>query len=978
MRTWTLRIVGMIHRAPTAPGRWLALALLLLFGAHAAARGVRVELVSPGVRSAGPGQTVTHVFVLHGSGPVQVRLVSERGWPLLTPERRVTLEPGRPFYYPVTLRTPADAPEGARDRLTLRAGAASAVAVTEVSYRPGLEARWPASAAYLPPLGSFTLEVANTGNGADVALVRLEAAQGVPVFHARVPLGAGERRRLRVPVTETGILRVVVRLERGRLEREGLVVVRLTARKNGDTFRLLGRVGAAYSYPGNLSFYIGVAGPLSDFASFSMGAGYVPGGAPAGSASLSWEAGYLSAVFGPSYGLALGLHEGGVSTQIAVSGPVLRGSLGFDASGRRHSFGASVLLDDDPSLRLRAELATGPEEAGSFRSGNLRAGFALRPFRPLMDGELGYGFEYRGWPVSLKGGFDGWPGSPFHFRFAADASPGPASFGGSIDWSGLGVEDWQLALTSNSSRLGLAGPLPFYLGAGAGPGEFRVYAGASADLPAPWRDLEGRLDLEYGSGSWSFTVSGTSLAGLLDGLALWDVGAWLGWPPDKNGVALGIRGGGSYLRGRAGLVWYPWAPSLDTRLELSLLAARVALKASLHHEWYRGETGFGLSAEVPWAVQVPRAVSEFFGGRRIGLVAGVVELAGPPELRRGIVVRAGNVTAVTDVAGRFELRLPPGAYTVEIDRARLPASLVVVRDAVPVNVRLQQTANVSLRVALAARLAGRVRVRGESLQKPPRFAVAVRDARGRETSLYTDANGNFQISGLAPGAYTVRLLAGFLPPGWRAPLPEATVRLRPGESARVELEAAPPEPEVFTGGLQIISVAPEVAEAPPGAAPLVRAAIEGPAQEVEVRSWTALLGKLSFDPEAGVWIGRVRLPENYAGPLPLQLVARGGGREARFPFFVTVSDKASWGRLRAPPLARPGSELPLAVHWYLPVRDCWLQVGEKRVPLQGSGADWEGSVAVPAQAGGELLFKVVGLLADGRRVELAGRIALEE
>jgi len=962
------------------PRSRLSLLLLLLLGSLALAQSVRIVRSSPEVRRAAPGRTVTHVFVLYGSGPVRVRLDSEHGWPLLTPEREVQLSPGRPLYYPVTLRVPAQAAEGRRDRLTVRAGAASAIAYTEVSYLPGLQLRLPATASYLPPSGRFTLEVANTGNGADTARIRVETMDGAAVFYTRLRLEAGERRKVQVPVSETGVMRVRVRLERGRLQREGFVRVRwAAASEDGDAFRLLGRFTAAYNYPGSLSFSVGAAGPLSDFASLSVGAGYAPGSVPAGSANLNWRSGYLNAVFGPSYGLALGLFEGGVSTQIAISGPVPRGSLSFDAAGPGYGLGASMLLNADPGLRFYTRLTTAAESERPFQSGILAAELGLRPFRPRMSAGLDYGFSYRGWPVGLQGGFSGWPGSLFRYRFSADVSPDAASFGGRVSWTGLGVEDWGLALASSSSRLGLESPLPFYFGAAAKPENFRVYAGTRLDLPAPWKDLDGRLDLEYEGGSWSFKVSGSSLAGILDGLALGKAGAWLGWPLDQNGVSLGIRAGGSFLRGSAGLTWHPWAPSLDTRLDLELLTARTTLKASLHREWYGGGSGFSLSAELPWVVEVPPGVSETFGGRRAGVLAGVVEVAGPPALRQGIVVRAGAKTAVTDAAGRFEMWLPPGEYRVEIDRTRLPATLVVVRDGVRVSVRPKRTTRVRLRVASSARIEGRVKIEGPLLQEPPRFAVAIQDARGRQTSLYTEADGSFFVGGLAPGTYAVRLLGELLPPGWRVLAPEATVRLQPGESARVELVAAPPEPQVFRGGLQIISVEPEVAEAPPGAAPLVRATVEGPVQEVEVRSWTALLGKLSFDPETGVWIGRVRLPEDYAGPLPLQLVARGGDREARFPFLVTVSEKAPWGRLRLPPLARPGSELPLAVHWYLPLASCWLQLGEARLPLQGAGADWWGSLAVPTDVpGDELSFKVVGVLADGRRIELAGWVAVKK
>jgi len=964
---WGLKMSRMAHRA-----LWT---LLLVLAAPALAQ-VRVARTSPEVKAAAPGATVTHVFVLRGTGAVRVRLSSEHGWPLLTRERTIALEAGRPYFFPVTLRVPEDVPAGTRDRLVLQAGGASARAFTEVAYAPGLEAHWPAEVAYTPPLGRFALELANTGNGADVFRVRLETLQGVPVFQARQPLDAGQRLELRIPVSQTGTLRLVVRLERGNLERTGYVSVVPAARKHDGSFRLLGRLGAAYSHPGSLSLSLGAAGPLSDFTTFSVGAGYALGGTPAGVLGFRWNGGYLSAAFGPSYGLALGLGEGGVSTQIALSGPVPRGSMNFDVVGRGYGFGASAILDDDPSLRLRADLRTGHGEAEApvFRPGTLSAEAAFRPFRSELSGNLAYGFGYRGWPVRLQTGFTLLPATPARFRISADVNPETFSLGGRLAWRGAAVDDWGVALAGGSERLGLDLPLPVSFGAAAGPERLRAFARARLDLPAPWSDLSAEARAGYQSGRWTFTLSGGSEASAAEGLALVQLNGQLGWPLDENEVKLGLRAGGSYLRTRADLAWAPWKPRFRTALALELPAGGALLRARADREWYAGRTSLGLGAEVPLVLEVPAAVTRLFGGRNVGIVAGEVRVEGPARLREGLVVRAGGREARTDAEGRFRLEVPPGRYTVEVVEARLPAVLVPVRGRVEVEVGLKRTVRVELVLAARSVLEGRVRVVTEPGREvaPQRFAVAIEDARGRTTSLLTEPGGVFTVPALPPGRYTVRLLAGLLPPGWEASVPEATLELGPGEAGRVELAVRPPQRKVYSGGrVQILEVRPEADRVPPGSAPLVEVRLRGAPDRVVITLQNRLVGVLlPAAGEEGLWRGRAHVPADAGGPLALQVEALNGER-ARFPFFLSVSPDAPWGVVRSLPVARPGQTLEVAVHWYAPVEASWLEVEGKRVELTGQGADWSGKFVVPADAAARWSFTAKARLGSGAQVELA-------
>jgi len=933
------------------------LLLLILLAAPALAEGVRIERTSPEVRQAPPGEVVTHVFAVYGQGRARPSFVSEHSWPVLSPEHEIVLDPQKATFVAVSIRIPPGTVEGSRDRLQVQIGDARAYAYSQAAYQPGMEVGWPRKIEYLPPVGYLPVSLKNTGNGPDTFLLRLESMDMEPVFSTRIPLDPGETATLRIPITAYDSYKLIVTSLRSRIRQEGLVIANLAPSSAGGSFRLVGRLGVAYGYPGYFSISAGLVGPLSDFAYLNFGIGYALGGIPAGSASISFENGYFSIIYGSSYGAALGFHQGGLSVAMSLSGPEPRYSLNLDFSASSASYGLAASLSRDSSFRLNARLGLHAQVDNlipEFESDTLRGELAFLPAESRVYGELSYAFHYRKWPLRLIYGADWASGSPLINRLSADANPQQAGFGGQISWTGQGVRDWGVAFASNSKRLQIESPLPFYLGLNAGANRFRAFVGATLDLPDPWSDLSGQIEAKYSNEDWSFTISGSSRASSFEGLTLWDVGGRLGWPLSENQISLGVRAGSSYLRGHASLDWAPWKPGLNTRLGLEMPAGGAMLRASLGHEWYGGRTSFGLSADLPWLVEVPPEVVEFFGGRRAGTVKGVVEVQGPSRFRRGIVVRAGGETTTTDAEGRFELQLPPGEYEVEIDRSRLPAVLVAVKASEKVKVRLKETVSVRLQVAVRSLLEGRVVVEGESLQAPPRFAVALQDERGRETSLYTSSDGSFKLEGLPPGMYTVRLLTDLLPPGWKAVKPEATVLLEPGEVGRVELVVSAPERKVYRGGLQILSVKPETETAPPGAAPLVTVRLKGEATQVLIESRNKVVGILLPGAEEGVWTGRARLPDDYEGPLPLQVVARAGDQEARFPFFISVSQKAPWGVVRTLPVARPGQELPVAVHWYLPVEQSWLEIGGEKVELTGNGADWRGKFVIPEGLSGRL------------------------
>ncbi|WP_457637333.1 MSCRAMM family protein [Oceanithermus sp.] len=943
------------------------LALLAMLPAPAHAAAVRIVRTSPEVRRAVPGKVVTHVFAVYGQGQVKPRFVSEHSWPILSAERPLNLDPQKATYLAVSVRIPPGTPEGVRDRLTVEVGGAREFAYSQAAFQAGLEASWPRTVEFPPPVGYLEVKITNSGNGPDSYLVRLETMNKEPVFSTRVQLEAGQSSELKIPLSGYDTYRMVVASQRSGLKKEGVVVARPAPTRANGAYRLIGRFGATYNYPGSFSVSASLAGPLSDYAYLHFGVGYSLGSLPAGSISLSFEGGYFSVTYGPSYGVALGFQEGITAVSLSMAGPKPRGGINLDFAAGTNSYGFSAILDDKPSFRFDARLNN---VFLKCKPDALKATLTFAPAERRLYTDTSYDFHYGNLPLRIAYGTSWQPNKPLMNYVSIDANPHQASIGGRISWNGYGVSDWGLAFASNSERLKIDSPLPFYLGLSAGANRFRAFAGATLDLPQPWSDLSGRVEAELSGGSWSFSVSGSSQASSMEGLTIWDVGGKLGWPLSENQISLGVRAGSSYLRGRASLDWSPWKPLLDTRLGLEMPAGGAMLRATLSHEWYSGKTGFGLSASLPWLVEVPQGAVEFFGGRRAGTVKGVVEVQGPQRFRQGIVVRAGGQTAVTDADGRFELQLKPGEYEVEIDRNRLPAVLVAVKPMEKVTVRLKETVSVRLEVAVRSLLEGRVRVEGENRQAPPRFAVQISDERGRQTSLYTRPDGGFRLEGLPPGMYTVKLLTDLLPPGWKAVKPEATVLLEPGETGLVELVVAAPKRKVYRGGLQILSVKPEAKTVPPGSAPLVSVELKGEAEQVLIEFQKKVVGVLLPGAKAETWTGRVRIPGDYEGPLALQVIARTGDQEARFPFFVSVSKKAPWGLVRTLPVAKRGQELPVAVHWYTPVEECWLEVAGEKVRLNGKSADWSGRFTVPANAGERLQITAAATTQDGRRLEI--------
>ena len=964
--------------------RRLFVALALLLGPLAAA--VRVYPTSPTLSRALPGAIVTHVFrVEGGGGPYTPVFTSSAGFPILSRPR--PLRP--PAYLPVTERVPEDALEGTTDVLTVTVDGARAEVRTRVGFRPGLGLRAPERVIFVPPLKLVRVEVENRGNGPDGFLLRLLGEKEVLEAH-RLELAPGERRALLLGLPRTGSYRLVLRELRAGKEAEKTIVARPPERGPLAPLRLTGQAALGYAWPGNgAAASFSLAGPLSDYLSLrAYGAASRPG-TGLFSFDLFGEGWSAGADLGPRVAGRLALWEGTTAVRLSAgSGPWARAELAFAGAGARHRWAVSAA----PDLRLDLSGAGAPTDRLSF-------GYGLSVAGGGASGALSLGLRRKSLHLALNYGGDYAPPDPYAQRFSLGLSDTWGSAGASAALKGGALADWSLAAASTGKQLFGPRAPPSSLGLEATPehlafsGQARLQAAPELDLALDaayrWRgdafaDAELRLDLPPPFGE---LVAGAKLdAGRVSGYLEADAERPLEdarlalsgrlaypWEASELGGRLHLGGSARYLE--VGLRARPFVPSASFELSAQTPVGPGLLALSATARLPEGSYALSLGARAPILISVPDAVAELFGGRKVATVLGALRPDAPVERLAGIRVVAGPYQAETDAAGRFALKLPPGRWTLRLVQDSLPVTLVSEKPEITLTLRAKETRRVVFPLSVRARLAGRVEVRIEKGCKPPRlrFALEVEDAAGRKAALYTEPDGRFDLPGLRPGVYTVRLLKDFLPPGYRALIDAVRVRLEPGKTARVVLVVRAPPRKVYRHGkVRILAVRPEVGAAPPGAVPLVEAELKGKPDRLLVRYRGRVLGLLLPTQRSGLWRGRVAIPRDARGPLPLELVALAGGRElVRFPFYLAADPRAPWGVVRTLPVVRRGQKgVPVFAHLYAPAVSATLRIGEKAYPLKGAGADWRGSFDVPPTAAKRLRLVLEARLAGGREVRL--------
>ncbi len=949
---------------------------LILATTWVCAQSLSLVLTSPPTSEVKPGQVVTHIFrIISQSAEASTpRLTVCAGWPLLSPRPvGLVLSPGKPHYVFVILRVPEGAPAESRCTVSLNVQGQSVSATATVTFVAGASLKLPRNPSFKPPYSPLPLQVTNTGNGMDTFTLLLTSLSGTVLSQVETTLAAHTTGSLSLPLASAGVFKLVLESRRApalRLSRIIQVKPFLAAlgRAPGAPLQLLGTLGISWG-PGSMpSLSLAASGPLSDFVQSNFGLAYAPGAAPSGQLQL----------YGRGFSLGLGYHNtlsltaqgrlGGVdlSLQHRLDGTRSRLGANWLEGGFANTFTLVIL----PQPRLSLESFT------QNQVGFMDYSSSWLPQSGRLTAEIHYRRSESSLPFGFGVGFAAGAGEPLATSLEVQGASPRYNLGFFSKAQDGNIISWRLAATSSLTRLFKDPSLPAVdLAISTNGSKTRFLADTTLILPYPLQAASLALETGYTSGTWYSTLN-TSF-GLRKQQASYGFDLNLGMGTPKLIASGQLEWGNAVLGAGAKLSWDALAGTLVLGADASLPVDSALI--SLRAEQTLGSassTSFNLSGTLPLGIKVSDIITQTFGGRNVGAITGQVQgKAVPAGFLSGLVVRAGPYQARTTASGRFRIELPPGHYTLRIDLASLPAGLTLLHGEQAVTVRYHRTTTATLSVSVRSTLSGLVRVLRSGKPIPPgklRFVLSLAKTGGQEVRTQTDAKGAFSFSGLPPGRYSVVLLQNLLPSGWTLEgAAGQSLQLFPGEAGRVSFTVQAPKAEVFKPGTaQVRQVKVETSPVPPGSSPLVNARLIGRVDRVFVESGRKVLGRLL--PVPGGWQGRISIPANSGPTLILNLVAMSHGVEVtHYPFFLAISNAAPWGQVRTPPVVKPNSRVPLLVHWYAPVRAAWVEVGGKRVPLVGKGADWRSELRVPAGAGGRFVWRVVAKLANGHEVRLS-------
>lgn len=372
---------------------------------------------------------------------------------------------------------------------------------------------------------------------------------------------------------------------------------------------------------------------------------------------------------------------------------------------------------------------------------------------------------------------------------------------------------------------------------------------------------------------------------------------------------------------------------------------------------YSNDSDLFISVGLKWqdAVEVTDSVVEFFGGRKLALLTGKVNVVGS-SLPIGLRVKAGSYEFGVDANGNFSQELPEGSYALNIVPSSLPNGFFVAQKDVETFVgKDAATANrqseVLLSVFASANIVGSINTAQtlataiSTSQGLPTVEIDLTNQFGQVLSLTSDPSGKFALDNLRPGIYDALVR---VPTGWRVAQESFQFSLAAGEQNQLELDVFPviiQQRSFQPDRLRIRDVVVEAEIVPPMSKPIIEVTVRGTATKVIVDGGNKV-SKLAKQSD-GMWVGRVNVPTSQ-GSVNYSVVAIDDtGQESRYPFFLTVEDSAVWGIVELPQVVVDGGSFEARAHWFTDdITEAQLQIVDAIYPLQGSGADWYGEIEI--------------------------------
>ena len=862
--------------------------------------------------------------------------------------------------YPVMLR--ATTPTGLN---------AVAGATLNVVPAPGLKVVAP---SVLTP-GPFTVNVTNTGNGADSVTVTARAPAGASVAPAGYPtfrLLAGESRDLTftAAIPSPGAISIVAEGASG--ARSGAAIRALPdAGLPPPPFSLHGKLRASYPTPFNVN--LTVDGPISDFTTLRVYLGAIDG-VPFGSlgvtvGAFTVEAGLLSTT-APVTGAAIVGLGGRVTwaplpwlVDLAATASSVVGTTGYQTSDfrvaaslgysdRGFSARASGGLNGNPNFNANIAWAqpaflswsfssqyaldpTGVTNAFNLPKGSLNAATLDGDVSGSLDGFSAHLSAFAIWASSslkLENRFSTYSG------FVVDSVSAMAQLG--AYYGGLSAD-------FGASGVNLA------LNGGAG---FPI--GATASL-----STSGSITLTGPDPLSSASVS-AGLSGLLIDRLSGSLFATLG--SKQYGLTAALAYGGPVtLSATGGVTWRSGLPAYQLGGGLSYTDGASTFTANASAVWAGASTQIAgkVTGALGFDLPVPDALTQLAGGRNMGVVTGVVYLdenangmrdANEPGLK-GAIVESGEYSAKVHDDGSFTIYLPAGTLDLTV---LAPALDVIPPDARRLNLAKDATLVMAIGVFPGATVSLRVAVDPNPDPPSPEGASVVLTGPGGSYSLTSGPDGSGQLTGLPSGDYTVAVSA--LPPATTGEVDVTAFSVKPGGAKSIRLNIHPPAvsndllaPSVDVGADGYL---------PPGAEPLVTATEDGGADSMALvypdGSEQAMARQAN-----GSFAGRYVIPTDAQDAVIIRVRARRGANSAEATSPVPIAPSSLATAEFTPGVPQAGADVTLLVKTLFVADSMRLSGDRVNLDLTRDALDatlWHGLLHLPADANGRTEFVLSG------------------